>query len=79
MKTEHIVIGVLVLMLMSKRRPAPSVKERLNDPVVWGADIGTDQWAKIYGEDQLLAGGQHSAPSGYSIYGVQGGLGFNRP
>jgi hypothetical protein len=78
MKTEHIIIGVLALILFSKRRVAPTVKERLDDPVTWGADIGGDQWARIYGEDLRQAGGQHSAPSGYSVYGIVGGIGFNQ-
>jgi hypothetical protein len=74
MKTEHIVIAVLALMVLGRRQP--TVKERLNDPAVWGADMQGDMWEALYGENLRKATGQHSAPSGYDAYGVQGGLGF---
>lgn len=74
MKTSDIIIGVLVLMLLS--RPKPTLAQRLGNPATWGADFESDQWARLYGEDLKNAGGQHSAPSAYDIYGIKGGLGF---
>lgn len=75
MNIQDIVLVGLALALLARSQQARSVQqERKNymlNPTTWGSD----QWARLYGDD-LWMGVPHSAPNSYAAYGIEGGLGF---
>jgi hypothetical protein len=76
MSKQNIILCGMALLVLSGLRRRTTVRQTqraaLLDPTSWGAD----QWARLYGDDLAMAGGQNNAQSGLTAYGFTNAMGF---